>query len=188
MDKIDQLFEHLTRAIAQRTSRRSFLARLGALAVGGMIIPLLPVDRVTASARAQILPTLPPGAPVPAGMEAMAKHGNPNDDSACDYWKYCAIDGYLCSCCGGGSHDCPPGASPSPTSWVGTCKHPGDGKDYIVSYRDCCGKTPCGRCLCTNTEGELPLYRTQKDSDLIWCFGAPTMVYHCSTAEIVGVK
>lgn len=188
MDKIDQLFEHLTRAIAQRTSRRSFLARLGTLVAGGMIIPLLPVDRVTASARAQILPTLPPGAPVPAGTEAMAKHGNPNDDSACDYWKYCAIDGYLCSCCGGGSHDCPPGASPSPTSWVGTCKHPGDGKDYIVSYRDCCGKTPCGRCLCTNTEGELPLYRTQKDSDLIWCFGAPTMVYHCSTAEIVGVK
>ncbi|MHB8382980.1 MAG: methylamine dehydrogenase light chain, partial [Candidatus Binataceae bacterium] len=62
---MDKLFEHLTRAIAQRTSRRGFLARLGKLAVGGMIIPLLPVDRVTASARAQMLPALPPGAPVP---------------------------------------------------------------------------------------------------------------------------
>jgi methylamine dehydrogenase light chain len=36
--------------------------------------------------------------------------------------------------------------------------------------------------------GEMPLYRTQLNSDLIWCFGAPTMVYHCSTAEIVGLK
>ena len=80
------------------------------------------------------------------------------------------------------------GATPSPTSWVGTCRHPADGRDYIVSYRDCCGKASCGRCLCANTVGEMPLYRPQLDSDLIWCFGAPTMVYHCSTAEIVGVK
>jgi len=175
---MDKLVEHLTRAIAQRTSRRSFLARLGKLVAGGMMIPLLPVDRVAAPARAANTATATPE----------AKKGNPDDDQACEYWKYCAIDGYLCSCCGGGSHDCPPGASPSPTSWVGTCRHPSDGKDYIVSYRDCCGKGPCGRCLCGNTEGEMPLYRVQLDSDLIWCFGAPTMVYHCSTAEIVGVK
>lgn len=188
MDRIDQLFEHLTRAIAQRTSRRSFLARLGVLAVGGMMIPLLPVERVSGSARAQMIPKLPPGVPVPPGLEAMVKRGNPEDDTACDYWKYCAVDGYLCSCCGGGSHDCPPGAVPSPTSWVGTCHHPGDNKDYIVSYRDCCGQTPCGRCLCANTIGDMPLYRSQFDSDLIWCFGAPSMVYHCTTAEIVAAK
>jgi len=174
---MDKIIEGLTRMVAQRTSRRSFIARLGKLVAGGMIIPLLPVDRVAASAHAADSP----------GAQA-SPTPNPNDDQACDYWKYCAIDGYLCTCCGGGSHDCPPGASPSPTSWVGTCRHPADGKDYIVSYRDCCGKTPCGRCLCANTEGEMPLYRTQLDSDLIWCFGAPTMVYHCSTAEIVGVK
>jgi methylamine dehydrogenase light chain len=173
---MDKLVEQLTRTIAQRTSRRSFLARLGKLAVGGMMIPLLPVNRVAGSAHA---------ADKKSQATAAAKL---HDDTACEYWKYCAIDGYLCSCCGGGSHDCPPGATPSPTSWVGTCRHPGDGKDYIVSYRDCCGKTACGRCLCARTEGELPLYRAQRDSDLIWCFGAPTMVYHCSTAEIVGLK
>jgi methylamine dehydrogenase light chain len=173
---MDKLVEQLTRTVAQRTSRRSFLARLGKLVVGGMMIPLLPVNRVAAPAL---------GAEKQPPEKSAAKL---NDDTDCEYWKYCAIDGYLCSCCGGGSHDCPPGATPSPTSWVGTCRHPQDGKDYIVSYRDCCGKTACGRCLCARTEGELPLYRTQRDSDLIWCFGAPTMVYHCSTAEIVGLK
>lgn len=171
---MDKIVERLTRVVAQRTSRRGFIARLGKLVAGGMIIPLLPVDR----AAAQNMGASPSAHATP----------NPNDDQTCDYWKYCAIDGYLCTCCGGGSHDCPPGASPSPTSWVGTCRHPADGKDYIVSYRDCCGKSSCGRCLCTNTVGDMPLYRTQRDSDLIWCLGAPTMVYHCSTAEIVGVK
>jgi methylamine dehydrogenase light chain len=173
---MDKLVEHLTRTVAQRTSRRSFLARLGKLVVGGMMIPLLPVNRVAASALAA------EKKPPEKGASKL------DDDTDCEYWKYCAIDGYLCSCCGGGSHDCPPGATPSPTSWVGTCRHPHDGKDYIVSYRDCCGKTACGRCLCARTERELPLYRVQRDSDLIWCFGAPTMVYHCSTAEIVGLK
>jgi len=168
--EMDKLVERMTRAVARRTSRRSFLAWVGRVVLGATMFPLLPVDRVAAA-------TNNPG-----------PNANLNDDTACDYWKYCAIDGFLCSCCGGGSHDCPPGAIPSPTSWVGTCHHPGDGKDYIVSYRDCCGKTPCGRCICGNTIGDMPVYRPQLDSDLVWCFGAPNMVYHCSTAEIVGVK
>jgi methylamine dehydrogenase light chain len=172
---MDKLVERLTREIASRTSRRGFLALLGRAIAGGMLIPLLPVNRVAASAG-----TDAPHAATPAPTR--------NDDTTCDYWKYCAIDGFLCSCCGGGSHDCPPGAVPSPSSWVGTCHNPNDQRDYIVSYRDCCGKSACGRCLCGNTIGEMPIYRPQLDSDLIWCFGAPTMVYHCSTAEIVSVK
>lgn len=169
---IDSKIESLTRAIAQRTSRRSFLAYVAKIVLGAAAIPLLPVDRVARAAEKAPART-------PKGI---------NDDTTCDYWKYCAIDGFLCTCCGGASHDCPPGAAPSPTSWVGTCHNPGDKRDYIVSYRDCCGKTGCGKCLCGNTEGEMPIYRAQLDSDLIWCFGAPSMVYHCSTAEIVGVK
>ncbi|HUA35530.1 MAG TPA: methylamine dehydrogenase light chain [Candidatus Binataceae bacterium] len=168
---MDNLVERMTRAVAQRSSRRSFIARVGKLLVGAAFIPLLPIDRVVNSAAA--------AEKTPKGI---------NDDTSCDYWKYCAVDGYLCSCCGGTSHDCPPGATPSPTSWVGTCTHPTDSKQYIVSYRDCCGQSACGRCLCGRTEGEMPLYRTQLDSDLIWCFGSPTMMYHCSTAEIVGAK
>jgi methylamine dehydrogenase light chain len=26
---------------------------------------------------------------------------DPGDQASCDYWRYCAIDGFLCSCCGG---------------------------------------------------------------------------------------
>jgi methylamine dehydrogenase light chain len=173
---MDKFVESITRTIAQRTSRRSFLARLATVVLGAAAIPLLPVDRV---ARAQ---------DQDSADFKKSTHKDVNDDLTCDYWKYCAVDGFLCTCCGGSSHDCPPGATPSPTSWVGTCHNPGDNRDYIVSYRDCCGKAACGKCLCGNTEGEMPIYRAQLDSDLIWCFGAPTMVYHCSTSEIVGLK
>jgi methylamine dehydrogenase light chain len=166
---MDQLFERLTRRVAQRTSRRGFLARVGKLIVGGIVLPLLPLERLARAAES------------PAAAE-------PGDPNGCDYWRYCAIDGYLCGCCGGGTSECPPGTTAAPSSWVGTCKHPVSGKDYIVSYRDCCGKNPCGRCLCTNNEGEMPVYRPQLNSDLVWCFGANSMVYHCTTADIIGVK
>src|SRR5699024_11783589 len=48
---------------------------------------------------------------------------------SCDYWRYCGVDGFLCTCCGGTATSCPPGAEPSPIAWVGTCHNPKDGKD-----------------------------------------------------------
>src|SRR4030088_120190 len=87
---MDKIVERMTRAVAQRSSRRSFLGYLGRLMLGASVIPLLPVDRVVATANA-------------------AEKKGIDDDTTCDYWKYCAVDGFLCSCCGGGSHDCPPG-------------------------------------------------------------------------------
>src|SRR5260370_19212994 len=104
---MDKLFERLARAVAQRSSRRSFRATLGKMILGASIIPLLPIDRVAATADA----TGP-------------KSKNIDDDTTCDYWKYCAIDGYLCSCCGGGSHHCPPRPAPSPNSSGGSSRHP----------------------------------------------------------------
>lgn len=161
---IDRLVEWLSRGIARRSSRRSFLARLAAAVAGGMLLPVLPVDRLASRGHA-------------------AEEGDP---TSCDYWRYCAVDGYLCSCCGGAPGKCPPGSSPSPTSWVGTCQYPGDGAMYLIAYRDCCGKDSCGRCACLRTEGELPVYRPQLNNDMVWCFGAPTMMYHCSNATIIG--
>ena len=49
---MDKFVESLTRTVAQRTSRRSFLARLGKLILGAAAIPLLPVDRVARNANA----------------------------------------------------------------------------------------------------------------------------------------
>ena len=87
-------------------------------------------------------------------------------------------------------HTCPPGAEPSPISWIGTCLNPEDGRSYVVAYRDCCGKPVCAAdkdCDCHSVDRELPLYRQSLNNDIIWCFGNASASYHCSTAALVGV-
>ena len=168
MRSLDHLFERSTRALAQRTSRRSLLASLGQILTGVALLPLLPVDRGSRALGAETQPK-------PLGPEN------------CQYWKYCAIDGYLCSCCGGSTSSCPPGSAPSPITWIGTCHNPGDGRDYIISYNDCCGKTSCGNCECNRNEGEKPVYRPSRNNDLNWCMANADANYHCSVAVILGV-
>lgn len=165
MNRLDSWVESFSRKLATSFSRRSFVAQMGRWLLGGALLPLLPVARANPSS---------------ASMD-------PGDPTSCDYWRYCAIDGYLCSCCGGTPSTCPPGSVPSPTAWVGTCLNPADGRRYIIAYRDCCGLSSCGRCPCLRLEGEMPAYRPQLNNDTVWCFGAPNMVYHCSAAAIVGV-
>ena len=64
----------------------------------------------------------------------------------------------------------------------------GDGRDYIVSYNDCCGKSPCGRCLCNRNEGDGPIYRPPVANDYNWCVGSKSNIpYHCTVSRIVGV-
>jgi methylamine dehydrogenase light chain len=166
-NRMDLLVEKISRRVAQRSSRRSFLAGVAKVVVGGALLPLLPVDRT-------------------GRMKAFAAEAQTTDSTACNYWRYCAIDGYLCSCCGGGPSTCPAGSNPSPSAWIGSCVNPADGKTYILAYRDCCGKDSCGKCACLNTEGEMPVYVPQLNNDMVWCFGAPTMVYHCSSAALIG--
>jgi methylamine dehydrogenase light chain len=171
MPSLDQLFERSARALAQRSSRRSLLAGLGQVITGAALLPLLPIDR---AGRAEA---------------AEAKKAQPavNDPGSCDYWKYCAVDGFLCSCCGGTSASCPPGTTPSPITWIGTCHNPGDGRDYIVSYNDCCGKTSCGNCECNRNEREKPTYRPSRNNDLNWCMANADANYHCSVSVLLGV-
>ena len=40
--------------------------------------------------------------------------------------------------------------------------NPADGRKYIISYNDCCGKSSCGACLCNRNEGDRPVYITGK--------------------------
>lgn len=168
----DRAIERLTRNVAQQTSRRSFLARLAGYVLGASGLPLLPIDRTFFIKN--------------ANAADFASTAQTTDPTACNYWRYCAQDGDSCACCGGGPSTCPAGSYPSPTSWVGSCINPDDGKTYLIAYRDCCGKDSCGRCTCTHLEGEMPIYRPQLNSDIIWCFGAPSMVYHCSLAALIG--
>lgn len=171
--RIDEFVERVARRVAQRTSRRSFLAKLGYFVVGGAVLPMLPVDRSFKWKQ--------------ASAEGFAETAQVDDPSQCDYWRYCAFDGYICDCCGGSVTSCPPGTKASPTAWIGSCINPDDGQTYLISYNDCCGKDSCGRCGCLNTEGEMPVYRAQLNNDIVWCFGlGDVMTYHCTVGAIVG--
>jgi len=171
---IDRYVEHAARQLARRTSRRSMLTRLGAMLVGTTALPLLPVARAAEG----------PRVPAPDDSKLTGDAGNPQ---SCHYWRHCAIDGFLCACCGGSQNACPPGTEMSPVTWIGTCRNPGDGKDYVISYNDCCGQSLCFRCKCTRTEGEKPVYYTSKNNDLLWCFGTKSRAVHCSVAVVVGI-
>jgi methylamine dehydrogenase light chain len=170
---LDGLFEGWSRRIARRQGRRTFLARMGALLVGGAALPLLPVARAAGE-----------GARVSPPVENI--DGPEGDPKRCEYWRHCAIDGSACACCGGSATSCPPGTEISPVTWVGTCRNPADGKDYLISYNDCCGKTFCGRCMCNRNEGERPEYHWYRNNDINWCAGATSQVYNCSIAVVIG--
>lgn len=170
---LDSLGERLTRRMAGSVSRRSALAKVGGFLSAAAVLPVLPVSKAGAA-------TTP--------SSAFTRNAQTKDPKTCDYWRYCAIDGLLCSCCGGGVHTCPPGTQPSAVSWVGTCINPDDNKSYLIAYRDCCGTSACRtKCYCDSTERETPVYRPQTDNDVIWCFGLSSMSYHCSTAALVGI-
>jgi len=173
----DGWMEASSRAVARRTSRRGLLGSFGALLVGVAALPLLPVARGA-------------GKPAKTGKSGKDEGGHQDgtqDATSCDYWRHCAIDGYLCGCCGGSASACPPGTAQSPVTWVGTCHNPADGLDYVISYNDCCGKSSCGRCLCNRNEGDMPLYVPFRSNDYDWCTGssAANIPYHCSTARVL---
>lgn len=171
MKWLDKLTERSIRRVAQSSSRRSLLSGFGATLVGASTIPLLPVARAADSNSKQ--PAFP---------------GEQGDPNSCDYWRYCAIDGFLCGCCGGSANTCPPGTEMSPVTWIGTCKNPVDGKNYIISYNDCCGKSSCGNCLCTRNENDRPMYLQPKANDINWCLGTESAIYNCSTANVIGLE
>lgn len=176
---IDRHAERGVRQIAHRHGRRSQLARLGVALVGGAVLPMLPFDRSGQSSGAA-------HAAEPSPRKA-AKPDPREDPLKCEYWRYCAFDGYLCTCCGGSLTQCPPGTEASKVSWIGTCLNPQDGRQYLVSYNDCCGKGSCGECLCNNNERERPGYRLGVHNDINWCMANTSPMFHCTTAIIAGV-
>ena len=167
---MDGLIESLGRTLARRTSRRGFLGVIGKALFGAAVFPLLPVNRATG-----------------VGVAELAAGGK-NDQISCDYWRYCSMEGLTCACCGGTVTECPAGTFSSPTAWVGTCRNPGDGKEYVIAYRDCCGKNGCSQCFCDNDNGDMPIYRPQRDNGVFWCFGAKSFIVNCTTSVILGVK
>jgi methylamine dehydrogenase light chain len=161
---IDDQARSSSLALARKLSRRSFLSRLGMMLAGAAAFPLLPVARSFAQSSVEEV----------------------GDPQSCEYWRYCAMSGTLCSCCGGTYTSCPPGSEASPITWVGTCRNPVDGRDYLMSYNDCCGKSVCSRCGCHNTEGDKPVYFNSNSNSVLWCFGTENTSYHCTVSLVLG--
>jgi methylamine dehydrogenase light chain len=169
---LDRFIETSSHSLAAQNGRRSFLGKLGIAMVGSSLLPLLPVDRLSEANAAE-------------GKKGSVDWNNPR---SCDYWAYCSMGGGLCACCGGTSDKCPPGTWASAIAWVGTCKNPGDGKSYVMSYHDCCGTTGCYECACHREEGATPRYRLQRSPYVNWCYGAanPT-AYNCTISKMLSV-
>ena len=176
----DSVTRRTTTGLAERTSRRGFLGRLGGVLAGAGALPLLPVERAFGAEESDAAP--PPAGDAPE-MAALTEFGDPQ---SCDYWRYCGLGGTLCACCGGSESTCPPGAEPSPITWVGTCRNPVDDRQYLISYNDCCGKAVCPRCFCHRTEGTKPVYFASKSNNILWCFGVDSHAYHCTVAAVIG--
>ena len=85
---LDRQAEKAVRQVAHTQGRRSLIGKLGVALVGGAVLPMLPFDRSGQFMSAQAAPA--------------AKAKDPRlDPTQCEYWRYCAFDGYLCTCCGG---------------------------------------------------------------------------------------
>ena len=134
---MDSFSETRLRKSARNIGRRHFLAKTGVLLVGTGVMPLLPFNR---------------------GMSnAYAAEKATTDDTDCSYWRYCALDGNLCTSSGGTVTTCPAGSEASRDSRVGTCLIPHDSKNYPASYSDCFGTaTVRNYVTCSPRQGERP--------------------------------
>ena len=109
MGRFDRWTANASRTLARRSSRRAFVSQVGVWLFGAAAAPLLlPVSRARAEDRYP---------------------GEIGDPRSCDYWRYCATNGFLCECCGGSANACPPGSTMSALSWIGSCRNPADVRD-----------------------------------------------------------
>jgi hypothetical protein len=117
VSEFDSLTEKGTRYLVHKTTRRSFLTRLGKVilaAVAGGTLPLLPVDR----------------------QVEIVEAADPN----CNKWWMCgAYVDRTCSCaCGTGG--CPSGTTTG-SAWYSCCYDPSISYGRLISYYDCCGSS-----------------------------------------------
>ena len=78
-----------------------------------------------------------------------------------------------------------PRCRPSPGSAPAAI--PRDGKDYVISYNDCCGSGVLRPLLLQPQRGRPARLPSVRSNDINWCAGASSQMYHCSTALVIGL-
>ncbi len=130
MNWLDNWITKGTRRVARNTSRRDFLSRFGVALVGGAA--QCRCCRLRARMRRK--------------QRARRNRRRTAIRSAANTGATARSTDSCAAVAAAPTNSCPPGTEPSPVTWIGTCRNPVDGKDYIISYNDCCGKT-CVRSL-----------------------------------------
>ena len=145
MKWLDAFSENSARALARRTSRRSVLAGLGSMLLGAGMVPLLPVARGAETKPGGAAPRH--GAPARRSRRPLLRVLAALRDRRLSVRMLRRI-----------AVDVPARHRHVAITWIGTCHNPGDSKDYVISYNDCCGKGSCGRCFCNRNEGDSALF------------------------------
>lgn len=135
-NKLDQIEARILSKLAERTSRKGFLAQTGKMmlkVVGISLLPVLPVDRIIRN------------------LEACC----PTYYCTGQLWYLCGMNGKICcnitGCLGGTGTKCPQCATKGSGYWCACCAH------IMVKYYDCCAVagscTGCSNCSPVNCSG-----------------------------------
>jgi methylamine dehydrogenase light chain len=157
---------------------------------GIAVVGALPVTR-DPQAMAQAAPAAGGARVTPfgAGDDLLPTYDG-KDPTACNYWRWCNMDGYPCpACAGGGVSTCAPGSRPGAEYWVGCCTHPENGKTYLIAYYDCCGAPGCASTFCGEPDAQAVMYNPVAgsfDQEIIWCVSDESQSYTCTLAPIIG--
>lgn len=161
---VDRVYGLLAKKLAERISRKGFLAQTGTMALkvaGVALLPLLPIDRIVKDAEGSCSTGVEPG---------------------CGDWQLCGICGKICcsasGCTNGSKYRCPTCTSRE-GMWCVCCDAP-DGNSYEIKYYDCCetqGQSNCSGC--SSCSQCCPTHSTKA-----WCNGKQ---YRC-TIVVQGVQ
>ena len=175
MKWLDDFFENRTRAVAQHTSRRSALLKIGRVLVGSaFILPVLPFDR---SPRAQ------------HGAVDDGKHDPLDPISAASTGATVRSTVTLCTCCGGSDYELPAGNGSVLSDLDRNLRKPGRRQTLSCQLQRLLRRQPpAAAVFVTKTKANDPAYRMGVHNDINWCMGNESSIYHCTVSIILGVS